>query len=140
MAAFMLGCFAVAPDGTLLCSPDDPASIRFAWRGRPCRAEVAPARLRLEVMAGRVPSTAEPGADRMRALGAVRALPRSLPRDWRVSLTPDHSIRIETTAAMPNPPTAVSLVAAMIRFALALDPYLDALEAGGSGSWKTCPG
>ena len=51
--------------------------------------------------------------------------------------------RLLAAADSPAAPTATSVIAAMVRFALALDPYLDRLEsatAGSSGSAKTCPG
>lgn len=134
MSPFTLGCFTVAPDGTLLPPPGDAAAIRFAWRGRPCAAELAPGRLGLSIQAGRVPSTAERGADRARAFATLKALPGRLPQALRLTLAPDHSIRIERRVPIAHPPSAVCLVAAMVRFALELDPYLDALDAGWSGS------
>lgn len=140
MTPFMLGSFSVAPDGSLLPPPGDAAAVRFAWRGRICRAKIAPGRLDLTIQAGRVPSTAEPGADRARVFATVKSLPRRMPKGLRLTLAPDHSIRIESREAVDHPPNAVSLVAAMVRFALELDPYLDALEAGGSGKAKTWPG
>lgn len=141
MSIFTLGSFVVAADGALGPPPGGPAAIRFAWRGRPCRAVVAAGGLlSFDALAGRVPSTAEPGADRARAFAALRALARGLPPRWRVSLGADHSIRITAATTLPPTPAAVPLIAEMVRFALALDPYLDALEAGGSGSAKTWPG
>lgn len=137
MSPFTLGCFTVAPDGTLLPPPGEAAAIRFAWRGRTCEAELAPGRLALAIRAGRVPSTAEPGADRARAFATLRSLPQRMPDDLHLRLAPDHSVRIEREAPVPHPPSAVCLVAAMVGFALALDPYLDALEAGWSGSPST---
>jgi hypothetical protein len=96
----------------------------------------------LAAIAGRIPSTAEPGTDRATAFETVATLPRSLPPGWRVKLLPDHRIRLEaaTNGAVP---TATSVIAAMVRFALALDPYLDRLEsasAGPSGRLNSCPG
>ena len=137
MSPFTLGCFTVAPDGTLLPPPGDAAAIRFAWRGRPCRAELGAGRLGLSIQAGRVPSTAEPGANRARAFATLKALPGRLPPGLRLTLAPDHSIRIASRASVAHPPSAVCLLTAMVRFALELDPYLDALGAGWSGSPRT---
>ena len=56
----------------------------------------------------------------------VAALPGLLPPGWRLRLLPDHRIQVEQeTAAVP---TATGVIAAMVRFALALDPCLDRLE------------
>ena len=49
-----------------------------------------------------------------------------------VALTLGERIRIEAEAPMDCPANATALIAALVRFALALDPYLDALEAGGA--------
>ncbi|HYF08720.1 MAG TPA: hypothetical protein VD970_13935 [Acetobacteraceae bacterium] len=136
MSLLYLGTVRVAPDGTLLPPPGGAATIGFAWRGRPCRAALTPGRLQLSALAGRIPSTAEPGADRARAFAALRALRRA----WRPSLAPDHTVRVQREVALPDPPTAVSLVTAMVGFVLALDPYLEGLGAPGSGTAKTWPG
>src|SRR5689334_22241894 len=87
----ILGPFAVGRDGAL--QPREaarPPALRFSWRGRSCEAAVAADGLHLAAIAGRIPSTAEPGADRATAFEAVAALPRSLPPGWRVQLLPDH--------------------------------------------------
>ncbi|MDO9709749.1 hypothetical protein [Paracraurococcus lichenis] len=144
MQPLNLGPFAVAPDGALRPrEPQAPPALRFRWRGRPCEAAVAPDGLRLAAIAGRIPSTAEPGADRPGAFAALASLPAALPPGWRLRLLPDHRIRLEAADRLPAP-TATSVIAAMVRFALALDPYLDRLEtvsAGVSpGRLNTCPG
>lgn len=128
-----LGPFAVARDGTL--SPRSPGlrpELRFAWRGRSCEALVTEGGLRLRAMAGRIPSTAERNADRAGTLRAVAALPVELPRGWQLRLTADHRLALE----MEVPPrgTAVAMLGEMVRFALAMDPYLDRLEAVGAGA------
>ena len=132
-----LGPFTVQPSGGLAPreAAGPPPALRFAWRGRPCRAELAGGELRLAAVAARIPSTAEPGADRRGALAAVADLPPALPPGWRLRLLPDHRVALEAAAPLGGvPPTAVGLVAAMVRFALALDPYLDRLEAAGAGA------
>jgi hypothetical protein len=139
-----LGAFAVQRPGVL--RPRQPGvhpTLRFAWRGRPCQVQLHAAALRLAALAGRVPSTADPGADRAGALAALAALPEAMPQGWTLRLLPDHRISVEATTALDGPPTAVGLVARMVRFALALDPYLDTLEAAGAdapGTAKTWPG
>lgn len=87
---------------------------------------MAPDGVRLAAIAGRIPSTAEPEADRDAAFAALASLPRHLPPGWRLRLLPDHRIRLEAEAAAA--PTATGVIAAMVRFALALDPHLDRLE------------
>ncbi|HWT08917.1 MAG TPA: hypothetical protein VN329_07115 [Roseomonas sp.] len=133
MNTIELGRFAVAPDGALTPrrAPEAPA-LRFAWRGRACEAHFDPGAIRLTADAARIPSTAERPTDRPRAFAAMADLPRRLPAGWHARLLPDHRIRIETEAPMDCPANATVLVAALVRFALALDPYLDALEAGGA--------
>ena len=133
MDTIELGRFAVAPDGALTPrqAPEPPA-LRFAWRGRACEAHFDPGAIRLTADAARIPSTAERPADRRRAFAAAADLPRHLPPGWQARLLPDHRIRIEAEAPMDCPANATALIAALVRFALALDPYLDALEAGGA--------
>lgn len=132
MQPITLGPFAVDRDGVL--RPRDPAArpaLQFAWRGRACAAELVGGGLRLVSSAARVPFTAEPGADRDRAFAALAELPRRLPQGWKVKLLPDHRVRLEAEAPLDSPPTATSLLSAMVRFALALDPWLDELETEG---------
>lgn len=132
----MLGPFAVDDGGRISPRAGAAAAMRFAWRGRTCEARLADGRLHLSAPAGRIPSTAEPGADRgwtVRELG-------EMPREEGVALRvlPDHRLRLEKEA--PPGATASALIAEMVRFALALDPYLERLESAGAGSAKTCPG
>ncbi len=133
MTEMILGAFALDAEGQL--APADALtrpSLRFAWRGRLCQAELDNDEVRMATIAARIPSTAEPGADRRGALAGLAGMPGALPEGWRMQLLPDHRIRLETTAPLGSPPTAVRLVAEMVRFALALDPYLDRLEAVGA--------
>lgn len=139
-----LGPFAIAPGGTLTPRrADQRPMLRFAWRGRPCEAELGADSLRLATLAARIPSSAASGADRPGALAALAGLAPSMPKGWRLRLLPDHRISLEATAPFDAPPTAVGLLAELVRFALALDPYLDRLEASGAevpGRLNTCPG
>jgi hypothetical protein len=136
MTQLHLGPFAVQPTGELRLRPAGPprAALRFAWRGRPCEAEVEEESLRIAAIAGQVPSTADPGVDRRGALAALAGLPGHLPEGWRLRLLPDHRVRLETEAPLEAAPTAVRLITEMVRFALALDPYLDRLEAAGTAA------
>jgi len=133
METIRLGPFDVTPEGVLTPrAAQDPPALRFAWRGRACLAELGPSGLRIAADAGRIPSSADPAADRRRAFAAAAGLPDSLPEGWRARLMPDHRIRLETSAPLPAPPGASALVAALVRFVLALDPHLDRLEAEGA--------
>lgn len=135
METIALGPFAVTPDGALSprAAHETPA-LRFAWRGRACRAEFAQDGLRIAADAARIPSTAEPGADRRLAFATVAGLPARLPQGWRARLMPDHRLRLEAAAPFSAPANATALVASLVRFVLALDPYLDSLEAAGLAS------
>ncbi|MBR0673869.1 hypothetical protein [Neoroseomonas soli] len=142
METIALGPFAVMPDGGLAPRTADPApALQFAWRGRACRAELSADGLRIAADAARIPSTAEPGADRRRAFAAVAGLPARLPAGWHARLLPDHRLRLEASAPLAAPANATALVASLVRFVLALDPYLDSLEEAGvawsSGSART---
>lgn len=140
MDSITLGPFAVAPDGALTTPPPPgAAALRFAWRGRPCRAEFGEGAMRLAADAARIPSTAEPGSDRRRAFEAMARLPAALPEGWRARLTPDHRILLEASAPLRSPANATALVSEMVRFALALDPYLDSLEMDGAGAAPCAP-
>jgi hypothetical protein len=125
-----LGAFAVDPDGAL--QPRQAGlrpALHFAWRGRPCEATLFGASVQLAAIAARIPSTADRSADRGGAFQAVMALRPTLPHGWQARLLPDHQLRLETTAQFAAPPNAIGIIATMVRFALALDPYLDPLDS-----------
>jgi hypothetical protein len=144
MEPLILGPFAVARNGALQPrEPATPPALRFTWHGRRCEAAISPDGVQLAAIAGRIPYTVEAGADRAAAFATLARLPAGLPPGWRLRLLPDHRIRVETAAETPPAPTATSVIAAMVRFALALDPYLDRLvtaSVGPSGRLNTCPG
>ena len=128
-----LGPFAVAPDGTLsLRTPGLNPVIRFAWRGRICEALMVEGGLQLRAIAGRIPSTAERGTDRHGTMRAVADLPPDMPEGWRLRLTADHRLALETSS--PICATAVAMVSEMVRFALTMDPYLSRLEDLGANA------
>lgn len=132
MEIIPLGPFAVTPDGALAPREPHPAPcLHFAWRGRACEARIAHEGVRMAVEAGRIPSTADPGADRRRAFAALADLPGNLPPGLQARLLPDHRIRVEATAPVTVPANPVALVSALVRFALEIDPWLDRLEADG---------
>ncbi len=142
-----LGAFRVQPDGSLAArEPGAPPALRFSWRGRLCSATLGIDGLALSAEAGLVPSTAEAPLAREAVFGTLTALPAELPRGWEVRLTPGHGVRLSVTTALDGPATAAVLVTAMVRFALALDPYLallgDAVGPAGSspGSPSIWPG
>ena len=126
---FPHGPFLIRPDGEML--PRGSPALRFAWRGRPCEARIAKGQIAISAGAGAVPYTAERAADRPAVFALIGALPAELPAGWRLRLLPDHRLQLETAAPLPTPVTAITLVAAMVRFALALDAYLDRLELAG---------
>jgi hypothetical protein len=127
--AFPHGAFLVEPDGGL--HPLHVPVLSFAWRGLRCEARVRAGLVGLSAAIGQVPYTAERPEDRPGALAAVAALTAELPAGWRLRLRPDHRLRLETDRALPAPTTAVALVAAMVGFVLALDPYLERLASAG---------
>lgn len=131
-----LGPFVVTPEGvlSLRCGAATPM-MRFDWKGRACAAWLEADRLRLKAQVGRIPSTAEPDADRERTFAALAGLPAGLPPGWRLRLAADHSLFLEAEAQVAG--TAPALVAAMVRFALALDPYLETVESAGAGRLNT---
>lgn len=145
-AGIHLGAFAVASDGTLSArEPRALPALRFAWRGRPCSAVLGRDGLELSAEAGMVPSTAEAPSAREAAFGTINALPAELPRGWDLHLSPDHRVRLGASASLDGPATAAALVTAMVRFALALDPYLVRLGEAisppdSSGNPSSCPG
>jgi hypothetical protein len=53
-----------------------------------------------------------------------------MPEGWLLRLTADHRVAVETQA--PSRSTAVGMLGEMVRFAMALDPYLDRLEGVGA--------
>jgi hypothetical protein len=128
---FPHGAFLVTQEGRL--SPLDPArppEIRFAWRGRDCEARLEGEAMHLAVTAGRVPFTIEVGPARAGVYEALRGLRAEMPPGWALSVTPENRLRLETMA--PSDATAVSMLRELVRFALALDPYLDRLEEAGA--------
>lgn len=141
MDAMTLGAFSIDRRGGLRPrAPDRRPRLRFAWRGRRCEAELTEGGVRLGALAGRIPSTADPLADRPAAFATLADLPGRLPPTWRLRLLPDHRIRIEAEDVLADgSPTAISIIVAMVRFALALDPYLDALDSGGAGARPNAP-
>jgi len=126
-----LGPFAVSEqDGMVsLRQPGLAPTLRFAWRGQPCRAALDGG-LFLSADTGRLPSTAS-GADRAAIFAALPRLRTLLPRGWSLRLLPDHRLRVEARSPMPAPTSAVAMVAALVSFALALDPWLDHLLRSG---------
>ena len=162
---FTLGAFSVDQHGRLSPRvPEVPPGFGFRWRMRDIRARLVSAtgapegHLVLQATLGRVPSTALDGAGELRpqSFAVVRALNRALPPAWRVQLLADHSVLLETSAAVGLPVATTSLLTEITRFLLELDPYLDLLDEAGltasdpapadpsvvalGGSASTCPG
>lgn len=131
-ALLRLNGIAVMQDGAI--APDLPAcpALRFDWRGRACTAELAADGLRLSAWAGRVPSTATAPDRRGALLAALPGIAHRLPRGWRLRLSPDHRIHVAATSPGPFPTPMTALLSELVRFALALDPLCDALDATGA--------
>lgn len=123
------GPFLVSDDGSL--KPMRDAAMRFVWRGRGCLATLSDGQINLAAQAGAVPFTAEQPLARPGAFAALGAMPGDLPQGWRLRLMPDHRVQLEAAFDLRGDTTATALVSAMVRFALALDPYLDRLELAG---------
>jgi hypothetical protein len=54
-----------------------------------------------------------------------------MPESWRLSLLPDHDVRLETNVSIALPITAAGLVIEMTRFALDLAPFLELIDEVG---------
>lgn len=134
MDVITLGPLAIDPEGRLTPKlADRPLEFTFDWRGRRCRAELSTEGLVVETDAARIPSTTEGRDLRQNSFTTLAALNPGLPEGWSMGLTPDHRIRFEADLALVSPTNSPELVAALVRFVLALDPYLDRLEAAGAG-------
>jgi hypothetical protein len=129
-----LGPFQVDHSGVLhACDPWRPARFAFRWRGRRVHAELQEdARLRLSVLAGHVPFTAEAAPLRPDVFAAFAALRAEAGERWRVGLTSAHGVVVEAVEELGAPATASRLIAAATRFALRLEPCLDLLEEAGA--------
>lgn len=129
-----IGPFLVDRDGVLLaCDASRPAGFGFRWRGRRIRAELcADARLRLSVLAGHVPFTAEAAPLRPGVFAALAALRAEADAGWQVALTPGHGVVVEVVEDLGAPATVSRLIVAATRFVLRLAPCLDLLDEAGA--------
>lgn len=131
-ALLRLNGIAVMEDGALAPAPAARPTLRFEWRGRGCTAELTAEGMRLSALAGRVPSTAVAAARRGALLAALPDIAQRLPRGWRLRLSPDHRILVEAASHGPYPTPVTALLSELVRFALALDPLCDELDAAGA--------
>lgn len=131
-ALLRLNGIAVMQDGAV--APDLPVrpALRFAWRGRGCTAELAADGLLLTSWAARVPSSALAAERRAAVLAALPEIAERLPAGWRLRLAPDHRILVQAASPGAYPTPMVALLSDLVRFALALDPLCDALDAAGA--------
>jgi hypothetical protein len=115
-------------------APAPPArpTLRFAWRGRGCTAELAEDGLLFSAWAARVPSSALAADRRGAVLAALPGIARRLPEGWRLRLSADHRIQLQAMRRGCVPTHMVALLSELVRFALALDPLCDALDAAGA--------
>jgi hypothetical protein len=131
-ALLRLNGIAVMQDGALAPDPPGRPALRFAWRGRACTAELAPEGLLLSAWAARVPSSALAAERRSAVLSALPGIAQRLPEGWRLRLTPDHRILVQAASPGAYPTPMAALLSHLVRFALALDPLCDALDAAGA--------
>jgi hypothetical protein len=132
MALLRLNGIAVMQDGAVAPDLSARPTLRFAWRGRGCTAELAPEGLLLTSWAARVPSSALAAERRAAVLAALPDIAKRLPAGWRLRLTPDHRILVQAGSPGAYPTPVVALLTQLVRFALALDPLCDALDAAGA--------
>lgn len=128
-----IGPFHVGLDGQLIPAGTH-APVRFSvrWRGRRIQAELGPSRrLRLSVLAARVPYSAEDAARRAGVLSAFLALRAAAAPALSAMLTAAHELRLEQTTDL-EATTASRLVTAVTLFVLLIDPYLDLVEERGA--------
>jgi hypothetical protein len=129
---FPLGPFLVEASGRLLFrNPEVTSGFSFAWRGRRFAAVLGEGRMGLSGVLGCVPSSAAGVERRAASFAAVRALPRCLPPGWRLLLLPDHRVQVQAEETMDWPANAAAVLQPVVRFLLALAPYLDLLEESG---------
>lgn len=129
-----LGPFEVASDGSLHLNPAAESSrFGFRWRDRRISVRVlASWKVEFSVVAGYVPFTAENPASRPRVIAAVAALREGLPDGWRLRLSPDHAVHLETDGVLRRPPTVTWLLTEATRFVLALTPCIELLDEQGA--------
>jgi hypothetical protein len=128
----ILGPFTVDAEGRLSPARDDrPPGFSVRWRGRVVQARLADGGLSMEAVLGRVASSAHDVAARADGLEALRAMTRTLPAGWRLTLPADHRPRLETAAVLPMPVTVTRLVTELTVFLLELSPWLDWMDEVG---------
>lgn len=138
-------------DAAGLLRPATPGCVpRFTviWRNRPVQIALKgddgdAGALEFVARLGRVPSTAGLSAagDRQAALQTITAMSRLLPKGAQMLLAADHSVALTASVSLALPAGVVSLIAAVTRFLLSLQPYLDVLDEGavcfGTGTVNT---
>ncbi len=138
-APFSLGPFNIDAEGRLTPNaPDNPPNFLVRWHNRPVRARMisnddADARLSLQTVLGRVPSSAAIGApgERSHSFELLRGLRAGLPNPWKLRLLPDHRAVLEAETQIALPITAVGLIATVTRFLMAMGPYIELAEEAG---------
>jgi len=144
-APFRLGPFIVDEAGRLSPgAPDSFPSFSVCWRDRVLHLRLVQApspgsargSLGVEVVLGRVPSTAGGGAAsgparREDAFAVLRGLPPVLPAGWEVALLADHRVRLALQTGLDVPTRASALVTEVTLLLLELAPYLDVLDEAG---------
>jgi hypothetical protein len=142
---FRLGPFIVDEAGRVSPgAPDRFPSFSVCWRDRVVHLRLAHApapgsaqgSLGVEVVLGRVPSTADGGAAsgaarREDAFAVLRGLPSVVPAGWEVAVLADHRVRLALETGLEVPTRATALVTEVTLLLLELAPYLDVLDEAG---------
>ena len=120
--------------------PDAKLGMNFRWRGRSIATDLysdakAPtAVMVLRTQAGRIPSSALAADARPEAFDLLRRLPSLLPKDWTVTMTPDHGLQLRGEAHVPMPALISDLLVPAVQFCLAAAPLFDLLEEHAIGT------
>jgi hypothetical protein len=129
---FPLGPFLVEESGRLLVKePGSKPGFSFLWRGRRFSVALAERSMAWTAILGKVPSSATGRERREAGLAALRALPQILPSGWTLRLTADHRVQLSAETEMAWPAHVSMLMQPVVRFLLAVGPYLDLIEEAG---------
>ncbi len=114
--------------------PDARLGMDFRWRGRSIRtdlhsdAQAPTAVVTFRTQAGRIPSSALAAEARPDAFEVLRALPGLLPKDWTLTITPNHGLQLQGEAQVAMPALISDLLAPAVHFCLEAAPLFDLLE------------
>ena len=119
--------------------PTARLGMKFRWRERPVTTALRTAGdggqaiLALHIEAGRVPSSATAAQARPEAFALLRCLPGLLPKAWKLTVAPNHSLVLNSEMAVALPALLTDLLVPAVQFCLAVSPFLDLLEENRMG-------